>query len=206
MSKSVIPDAQSFAQTITQTLMDMVSRVPDSDEAASSEPAARARAVAKAASMRAAAISGALALPPGPLSLATVLPDLLAIWRLQQGMVADIAAIYGKSAELRREAMIYCLFRHGGAALVRDLVSRAGERFIVQPATLVLVQQVLQRIGVHVSQKVLGRTLTRWVPLIGAVGVGAYAWYDTDRVAATAIELFENMDAEMAAGVSADQI
>ncbi|MEY8876195.1 MAG: hypothetical protein AB9M60_06785, partial [Leptothrix sp. (in: b-proteobacteria)] len=116
--------------------------------------------------MRAAAISGALALPPGPLGLTTVLPDLLAIWRLQQGMVADIAAVYGKSASLRREAMVYCLFKHGGAALVRDLVSRVGERFVIQQTTIVFIQQVLQKVGVQVTQKMIGKTVSRWVPLI----------------------------------------
>jgi hypothetical protein len=37
-----------------------------------------------------------MALPPGPLGLATVIPDLLAIWKLQQQLVADIAAVFGK--------------------------------------------------------------------------------------------------------------
>lgn len=185
-SSSIFPDASR----VTEVLLGLLSRIPSSQETPQSLPEARAREVAKAAAVRAAAISGALALPPGPMGLATVLPDLLAIWRLQQGMVADIAAVYGKSASLRREAMIYCLFKHGGAALVRDLVSRVGERFVIQQTTVVFIQQVLQKVGVQVTQKMIGKTVSRWVPLIGAVGVSAYAYYDTHQVAATAIELF----------------
>ena len=41
------------------------------------------------------------------------------------------------------------------------------------------------------ARRSIGRGLSRWLPVIGAVGVGAYAFYDTDRVAAAAIELFE---------------
>jgi hypothetical protein len=39
-------------------------------------------------------------------------------------MVADVAACFGKTAQLNRQTMIYCLFRHGAAMLVRDVVAR----------------------------------------------------------------------------------
>jgi hypothetical protein len=188
------PDSDRFpdANRVTEALLGLLTRIPSSRETSQSLPEERAREVAKAAAMRAAAISGALALPPGPMGLATVLPDLLAIWRLQQGMVADIAAVYGKSASLRREAMVYCLFKHGGAALVRDLVSRVGERIVIKQTTVIFIQKVLQKVGVQVTEKMIGKAVSRWVPLVGAVGMSAYAYYDTNQVAATAIELFSS--------------
>ena len=36
----------------------------------------------------------------------------------------------------------------------------------------------------------MGSGASRWLPVIGAVGVGAYAYWDTSRVAKTAIDLF----------------
>jgi hypothetical protein len=36
----------------------------------------------------------------------------------------------------------------------------------------------------------LGNGAARFFPLLGAVGVGGYAYYDTTKVAASAIELF----------------
>src|ERR1043166_7270872 len=108
--------------SVSRALLEVVSRVPSSAEDASGDPKVRAHAIARSAALKAASISGALALPPGPFGLATILPDLLAIWRMQQSMVADIAAVFGKSAFLHKEAMVYCLFKHGGAALIRDLV------------------------------------------------------------------------------------
>jgi hypothetical protein len=117
---------------------------------------------------------------------------LLAIWRLQQSMVADIAAAYGKSAFLRQEAMAYCLFRHGSAALLRDLVVRAGERYLVRRTAVTFIQHLLEKVGVCVTRQVLEKSVARWVPLLGALGVGAYAYYDTTKVAATAIELFSS--------------
>ena len=40
------------------------------------------------------------------------------------------------------------------------------------------------------TQNIIGKGVSRFVPLIGAVGVGAYAYFDTTQVAKTAIELF----------------
>jgi len=38
---------------------------------------------------------------------------------------------------------------------------------------------------------VVGKSISRWVPLIGAAGVSAYAFYDTRQVGLTAMKLFE---------------
>ena len=43
------------------------------------------------------------------------------------------------------------------------------------------------------SRRALGRGATRWLPIVGAVGVGAYAYHDTAQVAATAIDLFDGV-------------
>lgn len=185
-----LTSSESDMSVVTKVLNDLISRIPKSDESLSANPKERAQAIARATAVKAAAISGALALPPGPLGLATIIPDLLAIWRLQQSMVADIAAAYGKSAYLEKETMIYCLFKHGGAALMRDLVVRVGERFLIKRTALRAIQQILQKVGVRVTQRVIGKSISRWIPIVGALGVGAYAFYDTTQVAATAIELF----------------
>lgn len=183
-------NAERGPNAVTKALVQLMSRVPTSSEPMSENPNERARAIASAAAAKAAAISSALALPPGPFGFATILPDLVAIWRLQQSMVADIAAAFGQSAFLHQEAMIYCLFKHGGAALLRDLVARAGERFLIRRTARKTVEQTLERIGVKVTQRVMGKSISRLLPIVGAVVVGAYAYRDTAQVAANAIELF----------------
>jgi hypothetical protein len=170
----------------------VTSTVPSSPEAQRPEPAARAEELTLAAASEAGAIAGALALPPGPLGLLTVIPDLVAMWNIQRQLVADIAACYGKSAELHRETMIYCLFRHAAAQVVRELVVRLGTRLLLRRATVATMERSLQRIGVAVSQRAVGRGVSRWLPIAGAIGVGAYAFYDTLQVGKTARELFES--------------
>lgn len=175
---------------IAEALRTLISRTPDSSEEESSTPFQRANQLKNTACLKAATISGILTLPPGPLGMLTILPDLIAIWRLQQQLVADIANCFGKREVLTQEMMLYCLFKHGAAFLARDLVVRTGERMLVRRVTLRTLQQTLQKIGFKLTQKTISRTLARWVPLIGAAGMAAYSYYDTKCVAETAIEAF----------------
>ncbi len=189
MPKVTRPSA-SKPNPVATALLDLVVSIPKSAERTNPDPDAKARSLAAAAAMKAAGISALFALPPGPLGLVTVLPDLLAIWRLQRSLVADIAAAYGKSAYLQKETMIYCLFKHGSAALMSDLVVRVGERYLVRRAALKAAQGILEKIGLRVTERMIGKGLSRFIPVISAVGVGYYAYNDTKRVADTAIEIF----------------
>lgn len=200
------PDAGP-AGRIAQALLDLVGRIPPTHEQIRSRPHEAAREAATSAARRAAMAAGSLALPPGPLGWITILPELLTVWRIQSQLVADIAAIYGRSATLGREQMLYCLFKHAASQAVRDLVVRAGERYLVRTASVSMLKSIARTIGARWTERTIGRGLSRWLPVIGAVGVGAYAYYDTVQVATTAIDLFEReMDIVSVEGVVSDAL
>lgn len=176
-----------------EAILGLVVKVPMSREPGLQDPIQallRCQAIARNASRKASALAATMALPPGPLGWLTFLPELVAVWKLQGQMVADIAAVHGKSATLSREHMLYCLFKHVSAQALRDVVVRVGERFLVQKASSALLQNIAQKIGLQLSQKLVGKSLSRFVPLIGAMGVGAYAYFDTTQVAKSAVALF----------------
>jgi len=151
-------------------------------------PAPRTRAV-EHPDREAALISASLALPPGPLGMLTVLPDIYLIWQTQRQMVSDIFALYGRSAELTRVHMLYCLFRHTASHVLRDVAVRAGQRFIVQQVSHGALRSMLGSVGLSVTQRIAGTTASRWVPVLGAAAVGSYAYWDTLQVAKTARRL-----------------
>jgi len=179
------------ANRITRAILDFVSRIPDSKVGGAVDPRAQARQLAGRAAKRAALTAGSLALPPGPLGWLTVLPELVTIWRIQAQMVSDIAAAFGRHAELGREQMLYCLFRHTAAQAFRDLVVRMGDRLLFRRMSQTVVERIAKHLGVKLSRRAMGEGVSRWLPVVGALGVGAYAYYDTGQVAATAIELFD---------------
>jgi hypothetical protein len=53
-----------------------------------------------------------------------------------------------------------------------------------------MMRSLATKIGIKVGQRSFGKAIARYAPLVGALGVGAYAYYDTKKVADTAIELF----------------
>ncbi len=177
--------------TIVDALENVVSGVPESRERAVEAPAEAARTIARKAATRAAGLSGALALPPGVLGMLTVLPDLIAIWRIQAQMVSDIAGLYGRELQLTRSHMVYCLFRHAATQFTRDVVVRAGQRLLVRQLSGGALKSVLTSIGVTVTQRIAGTTASRWVPVLGAAAVAGYAYYDTLQVAKTAVRMLE---------------
>lgn len=129
-------------------------------------------------------------MPPGPLGYVTIIPDLVGIWKIQAQMVADMAGAFGKRVYLGREQMLYCLFRHAAAQAMRDVVVRVGERILIRRPALGVVQRALGKVGVRITQRLTGAAIARWLPIVGALGVGAYAYCDTGQVAETAIDLF----------------
>ena len=195
MTKNVparrIDAPQRLVDRLTNAIVDLAGEVPRTNEHKSRGPRDRARAIASSATNRAALAAGTLALPPGPIGWMTIVPELVAIWRIQRQMVADIAGAYGVSEELTESRMLYCLFRHAAAQALRDVTVQVGARLLIQDVPLRAIERIAAKIGLSVSKRLLGRGIARWLPVIGALGVGAYAYYDTGQVARTAIALFD---------------
>lgn len=190
------PAASDVAARIGDALLDFVASSPKSGEGASRAPAEAARRLAAEAAVKAAAAAGSLALPPGPLGWLTILPEMLAVWRIQARMVADIAAVHGRTHAPTREQMVWCLFRHTASQAVRDLAVRVGERLVVKPVALSAMGAIARQIGLRLTERTVAKGAARWLPVVGALGVAAYAYYDTAQVAKAAIELFSKPGAD----------
>ena len=101
-----LPAKQELGSTISNALFSLINEIPESDATKSRDPLASAREILSKASLRAAAISGVLALPPGPAGWLTILPDLVAVWRVQRQMVSDIASVYDKRSQLTSDVIL----------------------------------------------------------------------------------------------------
>lgn len=177
---------------LASIVTEIAGHVPQSNCTPSEQPQVDSLKLANVAARNAAFTAGSLSLPAGPMGWLTLIPELVAVWKIQAQMVSDIAAVFGQTASLGGEQMLYCLFRHTAAQAVRDLVVRVGERLVVKRTTIQALQRIAAAIGIKVAQRTLGKALSRWVPVLGAVGVGGYAYYDTNQVAKAALELFSN--------------
>nr|WP_315493360.1 hypothetical protein [uncultured Rhodoferax sp.] len=184
--------SQPLRTQMADAILELVVQVPASDEPTQQHPAERAHAIARATARKASLLAGSLSLPPGWLGWVTVLPEMVGVWKLQTQMVSDIAAIYGQHTTLTREHLLYCLFKQLSAQLFRDIAVRMGERVVVRPTTVKVLQTLAQKLGGMLAVAALRKGASRFVPLLGAVSVGAYAYYDTLQVAHNAVALFED--------------
>lgn len=178
------------ATQITGVLLNVVLSIPKSNEMALSTPEPRLTELINTACRTTAGISGGAALVPGPLGMLTLLPDMYAIWRVQSQLVADIAAVYGKTGTLGKEQMLWCLFKHSAAHVAGDFVVQVGERYIVHPSSLLLIQKAVGFLGIKIAQRALGKSVARYLPVLGAAAVASYAYVDTKKVGAAAKALF----------------
>lgn len=188
-------------------IFDLITNIPDSLHASTSDPENRANTLTQQAAFKAATVSGTLSIPAGFTGILTAIPDIAAIWRIQAQLVADIAATYGKIAVLTREAMVWCLFRHSAASLLRDVAVRTGSRIVVQKLSTTALKKLVERIGLKISSTFISKSLLRAIPAIGAIGNGAYAYFDTKEVGKTAIAYFKalaDQDGKEAEIVDAD--
>jgi hypothetical protein len=182
----------SITERIVDAILSVVAQIPSSSETQADNPDSRVQSTISNAAIKAATVSAVLSLPPGPMGMLTIVPDLIAIWRIQAQMVADIAAEYGKTAKLTRESMIYCLFKHAAAQALRDLAVRVGGRLLIKRPALRVIQKTLAKVTVKITQRTAGKAISRWIPIISTLGVGAYAYYDTAQVGQTAKDLFSS--------------
>jgi hypothetical protein len=183
-------DSSGVVHRISDAIRSFVAVIPVSTEPPATVPEIRSAELCEAAARMTAKISGLAALAPGPLGLLTVLPDIVAMWRIQSQLVSDVAAVYGKTGNLSKEHLLWCLFKHSAAQTFRDVAYRVAERFLIQPLTMHALQKLTRVIGVKVSQRTAGEAIARFLPVLGAAVVAGYAYYDTKKVGAAAIDLF----------------
>lgn len=179
--------------------------VPESKEPGKAKrPYERSKEITQKACAKAAAVSGGLALPVGPLGMLTVLPDLVLVWRIQAQMVADIAAAFGHKKLLTEQDLMTCLFSHVAGTALREYEraipiehdDKSGQSILdlidhfTRSGSRDLAVRVSKQIGQAVIERVAKRAASRIVPLAGAAIVSAYAALDTKEVARTAVEMF----------------
>ena len=191
MSECMNDTKEKLKDKAVSIIFDLITDIPDSLHNPSNTPEDRVKLLVQQASIKSAAISATLSIPAGFTGILTAIPDIAAIWRIQAQLVSDIAATYGKLALLSREAMVWCLFRHSAAQLIRDIAVRTGSRIVVQKLSTTALRTLLQKIGIKISSKFLSKSLLRAIPIVGAVGNGAYTYYDTYEVGKTATAYFK---------------
>lgn len=154
-----------------------------------------------AASWKAFTLSTIAGIPPGPFGLATIVPELIALTKLQVNLIYRIAKYYGKEEKLTPTLMIHVFATGFGIALGRTVLRKVGTRVIIKALSTQAIRKVAQQIGVKIGARVVQRLGARWLPFVTAPIFGAFSKSQTTRIGNAAIEIF-SQDIELEKTIS----
>src|SRR5262245_25387457 len=102
---SIVRNAAIGHDRLVDAILRLLSKVPRTERHVENAPRKAAREISRRAAAKAAVTAGSLAMPPGPFAWLTIVPELIAVWKIQAQMVSDLAGVYGKTASLTKEHM-----------------------------------------------------------------------------------------------------
>jgi len=133
--------------------------------------------------------SAIFAAPPGPLGLATILPEILTNSVLQTKMIYDIAVAHEQDQELPPQLALW-LLASGAGKIGTHFIVQAGGKLLVRRASLRAMQNLAGRFAVKVTQRALSKAIWRFLPGVGAAAMGIWTYHVTKRIGSQADELF----------------
>ncbi len=136
------------------------------------------------------AIAGGLNLIPGPWGMVAAVPEICLVLRNQMMMVYDIGVAYGKGQALTKELLIGVLLSATGSGAGTLLVVQGG-KVLVKRTSLRVLQRIIRRLAGDISQKMLKSMISKWLPVVGAAAMAAWANYSTRQIGRKAIAIFE---------------
>ena len=137
-----------------------------------------------------AVISGGATLIPGPLGMVATLPELIIIIRNQIAMIYDIGMAYDHGRVLQRELLASILISALGTSSA-TLLTMHGGKILVKRASLRVFQKVIALLAGKVTQQLLKSMISKWLPVVGAAAMAAWANYATHRIGKYALTIFE---------------
>ncbi len=133
-------------------------------------------------------IAGAAGLVPGPWGMLAAVPEILAVIRNQTQMIFDLGVAYGQHRYLRSELVVGILLSSMGSG-GGSLIAVQGGKLLVRRASLRVMQRVVAMLGGKVTQQLLKSMVGKWLPVVGAAAMAAWARYTTKKLGERACEM-----------------
>lgn len=138
-----------------------------------------------------AVVAGAAGLIPGPWGMLAAVPEIIAVIRNQTKMIFDICVALGKHQHVSRELLVGILLSSMGSG-GGSLIAVQGGKLLVRRASLRVMQKIVAMLGGKVTQQLLKSMVGKWLPVVGAAAMAAWARYTTKKLGEQALDLLSN--------------
>lgn len=145
----------------------------------------------KSVSLRNAAISGSANLIPGPWGMLGVVPELILVIKNQIELIYDIGRAYDKKEVMTKE-LILVIFISAIGSGTGSLFVLHGGKYFVKRASLQVFQRLITILGGRVTQQAVKSAISKWLPVIGAAAMAAWANYLTRQIGKKAKEILQH--------------
>ncbi len=188
-------DAQKELQTkITESLQGLFDDVITKQKAhyasnPGKKPTRRdVEAIITLAANKNALVAGAANLIPGPLGMLAAVPEIVMVLRNQTKMIYDLGLAHGQERFMRAE-LVMGIVASGVGNGTASLVIVQGGKLLVRRASLRVMQKIVAMLGGQITQRVLKSMVGKWIPVVGAAAMAAWARYTTKQLGERAIEM-----------------
>ena len=136
----------------------------------------------ESAAKRAFKVSTALGLIPGPVGLMAILPEVVAVTKIQINLIHRIARYHEKSEKVSPEMVLLILGNVFGVAAGAVLTRKAGTTLVIRSVNSRLMRRVARRIGNRMVDAIAEKAIGRWIPIATAPVFGYLSKSLTRRV------------------------
>lgn len=142
------------------------------------------------AARRVFAVSMAAGLAPGFFGIMTILPEIIAVTKIQIQLVHKIARFYNAGASLDRTVLLLIFSEAVGLMMGKSLLRRVGARLVVTTLSTGLARRTASLVGARIVAKAVQKAVARWLPVLMAPVLAAFSKSMTMRIGHHATKLF----------------
>ncbi len=135
-------------------------------------------------------ISTGASIPTGPMGLATIIPELISLTKIQISLIYKVAKFYNHEAKVNQPIILAVFGSAMGVVLKHVISSEVGSRVIVKTLGSEGTQKITREIGEKIGAGLLRRGFGRWLPLLLAPVFGYFSLSLTRRIGQEAEKLF----------------
>jgi hypothetical protein len=143
---------------------------------------------------RAFKISTVLGLIPGPIGFVSILPEVVALTKLQVDLIYRIARYYRKAEAVNREIVLLMLANVMGVAGGEALIRKAGTALVIRSANTAVVRALARKVGRHVIDTAIEKAVGRWIPVVTAPLFGYFSRSLTRKIGREAKRVLSTRD------------
>ena len=137
-------------------------------------------------------ISTGAGIPTGPMGLATIVPEVVALIKLQINLIFKVAKFHQQEAKVNKTIILTVLGVAMGVVLKHALINKVGTRLIVKSLSAEGAKRITREIGEKFAAGLLKRGLGRWIPLMLAPVFGYLSLSMTRKIGREAESLFSH--------------